>query len=93
MDICKKHPLEMDYYNNKQQLKIKKMEQVTDLNHSPKLKKLLKLYVSRIYEEEALYDDWHLFQEYIWLRNNNQLDELFKEECLTNRLNDERYTG
>jgi glutamate synthase domain-containing protein 3 len=83
----------MDYYNNKQQLKIKKMEQVTDLNHSPKLKQFLKLYVSRMYEEEALYDDWHLFQEYIWLRNNNQLDELFKEECLTNRLNDERYTG
>jgi hypothetical protein len=69
------------------------MEQVTNLNNSPELKKLLKMYVSRKYQEEALFDDWHLFQEYIWLRNNNHLDELFQEECLTNRLNDERYTG
>lgn len=90
MNICKKLQLEMDYYNNRQHLKIKKMEQVTDLNHSPKLKKLLIMYISRKYEEEAQFDDWHLFQEYIWLRNNNQLDELFQEECLTNRLNDER---
>ena len=83
----------MDYYNNKQELKIKKMEQVTNLNNSPDLKQLLKMYVSRKYEEEAQFDDWHLFQEYIWLRNNNKLDELFQEECLTNRLKDERYTG
>ncbi|WP_269685003.1 hypothetical protein [Flavobacterium lacustre] len=66
------------------------MEQVTDLNHSPKLKELLKLHVSRMYEEEAQFDDWHLFEEYIWLRNNNQLDELFQEEYLINRLNHER---
>ena len=92
MNICKKLQLEMDYYNNKQQLKIKKMEQVTDLNQSPKLKKLLKLHVSRMYEEEALYDDWHLFKEYIWLRNNNQLNELFQEEYLKNRMKDERFT-
>ena len=90
MNICKKLQLEMDYYNNRQHLKIKKMEQVTDLNHNPKLKKLLIMYISRKYEEEAQFDDWHLFQEYIWLRNNNQLDELSQEECLTNRLNDER---
>ena len=83
----------MDYYNNKQQLKIKKMEQVTNLNNSPDLEQLLKMYVSRKYEEEAQFDDWHLFQEYIWLRNNNKLDELFQEECLTNRLKDEQYTG
>jgi len=68
----------MDYYNNKQQLKKLKMEEITNLNNRLELKKLLKLHVSRMYEEEALYDDWHLFQEYIWLKNNNQLDELLK---------------
>lgn len=69
------------------------MEEVTDLNHSPRLKELLIMYVARKYEENARYDDWHLFEEYKLLKRNNQLDELFKEECLTNRLNDERYTG
>ena len=69
------------------------MEQVTDLNHSPILKQLLINYISRKYGEDAQYDDWYLFQEYVWLKNNNQLDELFKEECLTNRLNDEHYRG
>ena len=54
------------------------MEEITNLNNRLELNKLLKLYVSRMYEEEALYDDWYLFQEYILLRNNNQLDELFK---------------
>lgn len=67
------------------------MEEVTDLDHSPMLKRLLKMFISRKYEENAIFDDWHLFQEYIWLKNNNQLDELFKEECLTNRLNDENF--
>jgi hypothetical protein len=69
------------------------MEEITNLNHSPKLKELLIMYISRKYEEDAQYDDWYLFQEYIWLKNNNQLDELFKEECLTNRLDDENYAG
>jgi hypothetical protein len=67
------------------------MEQVTDLNHSTKLKELLIMYVSRKYEEDAKYDDWHLFEEYKLLKKYNELDELFKEECLTNRLNDENY--
>ena len=69
------------------------MEEVTNLDHSAMLKELLRMYISRKYQEDALYDDWHLFQEYSWLKNNNKLDELFKEECLTNRLNDERYRG
>lgn len=67
------------------------MEEVTNLDHSALLKELLIMYISRKYQEDAVYDDWHLFQEYSWLRNNNKLDELFKEECLTNRLNDEHY--
>lgn len=69
------------------------MEQVTDLNHSPKLKELLKMYVSRKYQEDARFDEWHLFEEYKLLERNNELNELFKEECLTNRLNYEDYTG
>lgn len=69
------------------------MEQVTDLKHSPILRELLINYIARKYQEDAIYDEWHLFQEYIWLRDNNQLDELFKEECLTNRLQDEQYRG
>lgn len=69
------------------------MEEVTDLNHSPRLKELLIMYVARTYQENARFDDWHLFEEYKLLKRNNQLDELFKEECLTNRLNDEGYTG
>ena len=69
------------------------MEEVTNLDHSPMLKELLIMYISRKYEEDAIFDEWHLFQEYIWLKNNNQLDELFKEECLTNRLDDENYSG
>jgi hypothetical protein len=69
------------------------MEKVTNLDHSPKLKELLIMYISRKYEEDAQYDEWYLFQEYSWLKYNNKLDELFKEECLTNRLNDEHYRG
>lgn len=69
------------------------MEEVTDLKHSPRLKELLIMYVSRQYEENARFDDWHLFEEYKLLKRNNQLDELFKEECFTNRMNDEGYTG
>jgi hypothetical protein len=69
------------------------MEEVTNLEHSPRLKELLIMYISRKYEEDGQYDDWQLYQEYVWLKNNNKLDELFKEECLTNRLNDEHYRG
>ncbi|WP_396150891.1 hypothetical protein [Flavobacterium sp.] len=69
------------------------MEKVTDLKHSPKLTELLIMYISRKYEENAIFDEWHLFQEYKLLERNNKLNELFKEECLTNRLNDENYTG
>jgi hypothetical protein len=67
------------------------MENVTDLHHSPKLKELLIMYISRKYQEDARFDDWHLFEEYKVLKKYNELDELFKEECLTNRLNDENY--
>jgi hypothetical protein len=63
------------------------MEELTNLNHSPKLKELLIMYIARKYEVDAIFNDWHLYQEYVWLNANNLLNELFKEECLTNRLN------
>jgi hypothetical protein len=69
------------------------MEKVTDLKHSPRMTELLIMYIDRKYEENAIRDDWHLFEEYKLLERNNELNELFKEECLTNRLNDENYTG
>ena len=47
------------------------MEQVTDLNHSPKLKELLIMYISRKYEEDAIFNEWHLYEEYKWLNENN----------------------
>lgn len=62
------------------------MEEITNLDNSPLLKELLIMYVTRQYEKNAELDDWHLLQEYSWLKNNNQLDELFKEECLKNSL-------
>jgi hypothetical protein len=67
------------------------MEEVTDLNHSQRLRELLIMYVGRKYEENARFDDWYLFEEYKLLKKYNELDDLFKEECLTNRLNDKKY--
>ena len=67
------------------------MEELTNLDYNPVFRQLLINYVSRKYEEAAEYDDWNLFQEYLWLEKNNLLNELAKEECLTNKLNDENY--
>jgi hypothetical protein len=44
------------------------MEEVTNLEHSPRLKELLIMYISRKYEEDGQYDDWQLYQEYVWLK-------------------------
>ncbi|MEO8515510.1 MAG: hypothetical protein ABI426_02135 [Flavobacterium sp.] len=67
------------------------MEKLTDLEYNPILKQLLINYVIRIYEEDALTDDWHLWQEYLMLIRENRLNEIFENECLTNKLNDENY--
>jgi len=67
------------------------LEEVTNLKHNPLLKELLIRYVSRQYEGDALFDDYHLYQEYKWLKKYYKLDELFKEECFGNRMNDENY--
>lgn len=65
------------------------MEDVINLNNNPMLRQLLKLFVSTKYENEVSYDDYGLFQEYIWLKNNNKLDELFISENLSNRMDNE----
>jgi hypothetical protein len=67
------------------------MEKLTDLEYNPVLKQLLINYVIRMYEEDAITDDWHLWQEYLMLLRENRLNELFENECLTNKLNDENY--
>jgi hypothetical protein len=64
------------------------MGKLTTLDYSPVLTKLLINYIIRKYEEDAITDDWHLYQEYSWLYDNNKLNELFEEEALTNELND-----
>ena len=69
------------------------MEELTNLDDSPLLKELLIMYVTRQYEKKAELDDWHLLQEYNWLKKNNQLNELFIEEALTNSMKDEHCTG
>ena len=64
------------------------MGKLETLNYSPVLKGLLVNYILRIYEQEAIIDDWHLYKEYSWLYDNNKLNELFVEEALVNELND-----
>ena len=64
------------------------MAKLLTLDYSPVLKTLLVNYILRKYEEESIIDDWHLYQEYSWLFDNNKLHELFEEEALTNELKD-----
>jgi hypothetical protein len=67
------------------------MEKLTDLEYNPVLKQLLINYVYRMYEGDAIVDEWHLWQEYLMLIRENRLNEIFENECLTNKLNDENY--
>ncbi|WP_298221147.1 hypothetical protein [Flavobacterium sp.] len=69
------------------------MEKLTNLDYNPYLRQLLINYVVRMYEEDAIEDDYHLWQEYLMLIRENRLNELFENECLTNKLNDEQYRG
>lgn len=64
------------------------MEKLITLDYSPVLKKLLIDYILIQYEGDAITDDWHLFQEYSWLLDNNELNVLFEKEAHTNELND-----
>ncbi len=69
------------------------MTKLTTLADSPVLRKFLVNYILRKYEQESITDDWHLYQEYSWLYDNNKLHELFEEEALTNKLNDGNNRG
>ena len=68
--------------------------EITDLTQNPILKGLLLDYCIRIYEEDAITDDYHLMMEYSLLKRENRLNDLFIEEKLINYLNHgNEYTG
>lgn len=68
--------------------------EITDLNDNPILRKLLTDYCIRMYEEDAITDEYHLMMEYYLLKRENRLNELFIEEKLINYLNHgNEYTG
>jgi hypothetical protein len=64
------------------------LENITNLHYNPVLKQLLINYVSRMYEEDGIYDEYHLMQEYYLLQGENKLHLLFVEEKLSNYLKD-----
>lgn len=64
------------------------MAKLLTLDYSPVLKSLLVNYILRKYEQDAITDDWHLYKEYSWMYDNNELHELFEEEVFTNELSD-----
>lgn len=68
---------------------MEEIKEMTDLKYCPILVQYLKNWMLRMYEGDAIIDDWHLWAEYVWLRDNNQLEKLFFEECLTNKLKEE----
>ncbi len=68
--------------------------EITNLNHNPILRELLKNYVLRMYEGDSITDDEHLLMEYNLLIRDNRLNDLFVEEKLINYLNDgNEYSG
>lgn len=64
------------------------MIEINDFKYNPTLRRMLVNYCIRIYEEDAILDDWHLIQEYNLLKKNNELHFLFEEEYLINYLKD-----
>jgi hypothetical protein len=69
------------------------MEEITNLDFAPSLKKLLIEYCYAIYEENAIIDDYHLLAEYNLLKKNNQVHNLYELEHFNNRLEHEYRTG
>ena len=68
--------------------------EITDLNDNPLLTKLLTDYCFRVYEEDAIIDEYHLLIEYYLLMKENRLNDLFIEEKLINYMNHgNEYTG
>jgi hypothetical protein len=64
------------------------MIEINDFKYNPTLRRLLVNYCIRTYEMDAITDDWHLIQEYNFLKKNNELHFLFDEEYLINYLKD-----
>jgi hypothetical protein len=58
--------------------------QLIHLDFNPILKGLLINYITFQYEGDAKIDDWHVWQEYVYLRDNNLLNDLFIQEYLDN---------
>jgi hypothetical protein len=58
--------------------------QLIHLDFNPILKGLLINYIIFQYEEDAITDDWHVWQEYVYLRDNNLMNDLFIQEYLDN---------
>ena len=57
---------------------------ITSLDNNPLFKELLIQYCMVQYEEEAILTDESLVKEYIYLRNEGKIHELFECEMLTN---------
>nr|WP_315142338.1 hypothetical protein [uncultured Flavobacterium sp.] len=62
------------------------MNELPNLQYSPILRQLLAEYCKSMYEENAILDDYHLFEEYKLLFENNVLNVLFEEEYFRNLL-------
>lgn len=75
--------IEIDYNDSPE------LFEIVDLKYSPILKELLKMYISRQYEENARFGDYYLMAEYNSLKRDGKLELLFIEERLTNILNQE----
>tara|TARA_R110002049_G_scaffold268752_1_gene445484 strand:- start:8682 stop:8918 length:237 start_codon:yes stop_codon:yes gene_type:complete len=68
--------------------------QLENLDNNPQLKHLLTEHILCEHEENADISDYSLWQEYLWLLNNNQLNQLWEMEQLltiyeTMRIEDE----
>jgi hypothetical protein len=64
------------------------MFEIEDFRFNPKLRKMLVNYCLRMYEENAIIDDYHLLEEYKLLKRDNMVHVLFEEEYLINYLRD-----
>ncbi len=69
------------------------LHEIQNLDYNPILKQLLIEYIYGKYEEDAIIDDLHLWQEFRYMVDNNKLIELFQFECMSNKINDEQHTG
>ena len=67
--------------------------EITSFDFCPDLRNLLKNYCELQYEENSITDDWHLWQEYQLLLNDNKLNLLFEVECFLKKLKNEHYRG